>query len=381
MFESLTTLVREYFDTADYIALHEPRFNARAKALLNDVIESSFVSTVGPYVTQFEQQIAAYTGVKHAVATVNGTSALHLSLLAAGVLSDELVITQSLTFVATCNAIVYCNAQPLFVDVDRETLGLSATALEEFLSQETLTRDDGSCWHKASGKRIRACVPMHTYGYPLAIDAIARLCKQYGVTLVEDSAEALGSFVNAHHCGTFGIASALSFNGNKVLTTGGGGMVLTNNDSVAERVRHLSTTAKQVHGQVLSHDDIGYNYRLPNLNAALGVAQLESLPSQLEQKRQLSTLYRQWSDEHGIHSVQERGDCRANHWLNTIVCDTPDQRDKLLHYTADRQIGTRPAWQPMHQLSMYAGCVRGALEQTVWLAERLITLPSSARHA
>ena len=274
--------------TTGFIPLHEPQFRGSEKKYLLEAIDSTFVSSVGKFVVQFEQKVAEYTGAKHAIATVNGTAALHIALKLTGVENNNEVITQSLTFVATCNAIRYCGATPLFLDVDRSTLGLSAKSVKNFLSQHSEIREDGFCWNKTSNNKISACLPMHTFGFPVELDKIKTVCDQYKIPLVEDAAESLGSLYHEKHTGTIGKLAVLSFNGNKIITTGGGGMILTNDDQLAKRAKHITTTAKIPHQWEFIHDEIGYNYRLPNLNAALGVAQMELLPEYIKNERNCS---------------------------------------------------------------------------------------------
>lgn len=380
MFDSLVRLVREQYGEAGDIGLHEPTFGQAERQALLDVMDSGMVSSVGQCVNEFERQIAQYTGVAHAVATVNGTSALHVSLLVAGVQREDLVLTQSLTFVATCNAIAYCGAEPVFVDVERETLGMCPRALQEYLSLHAERHDDGHCWHRSSGKRIAVCMPMHTFGNPASMIEICAICERYGISVVEDSAEALGSHLEGRHCGTFGKLGVLSFNGNKILTTGGGGMVLTDDDELASRVRHLTTTARVVDSYRWSHDEVAYNYRLPNINAALGVAQFASLPKALECKRRLAELYCDWCSEHDRQMISGRRDSVPNNWLNALVCETVEEREALLRFTCEQGIATRPIWVPMHYLPMYRDCQRGSLEMTEWAAAHVINLPSSVPH-
>lgn len=381
MFDSLVGLVRDYYGQADTVGLHEPRLGMNEKRALMEAIESGMVSSIGPFVDQMERMVEEYTGANHAIATVNGTSALHASLLLAGVAKDDLVITQSLSFVATCNAIHYCGARPAFVDIDRSTLSMSPQALSEFLDSQTEMRDDGLCWHCETGRCIRACMPMHTFGFPAAILDIEALCRSYGIVLVEDSAEALGSFYSASHCGTAGKVGALSFNGNKILTTGGGGMILTNDPQMAERALHITTTARISVTPCLSHDEVGYNYRMPNINAALGVAQFASLPEFLQSKRDLARLYRDWGLTTGRDMIVEAPGTRANHWLNALVCASVDERNQLLTYTQDRGIATRAVWEPMHRLPMYSNCTRDQLQHTEWAASHVVTLPSGVPQA
>lgn len=376
MFDRFVDFVREIYQTDAFIPLHEPRFVGNEKQYLLDVIDSTFVSSVGPYVSAFETKIAEYTGAKHAVATVNGTAALHIALLLAGVAPDEEVLTQAVTFVATCNAIHYCGAEPVFVDVDAATLGLSPTALSNFLECYG-ERRDGGIYNKTSGKRIAACLPMHTFGHPCDLTGLLKVCKDYGIALVEDAAEALGSRLNGQHCGTFGKLGVLSFNGNKIITTGGGGMILTDHDDLARRAKHLTTTAKLPHAWKFGHDQIGYNYRMPNLNAALGLAQLEQLPAFVECKRALAERYLDWAQANGAQIFAEPTSAESNYWLNALLLDDMHQRDAFLEYSNAQGVMTRPLWELMPDLPMYNHCQRDSLVQSRHLADRLVNVPSS----
>ncbi|ASJ74929.1 LegC family aminotransferase [Granulosicoccus antarcticus] len=380
MFDSLVDFVRQQFDQSNSIGLHEPRFGERDRQALIEVIDSGMVSSVGQCVDEFEQLIASYAGAAHGIATVNGTSALHVSLLVAGVIPGDLVLTQSLSFVATCNAISYCGAEPVFIDVDRQSLGLAPAALQEFLESQTELRDDGCCWHIETNRRIPVCMPMHTFGFPASIHQIAQLCLAHGLQLVEDSAEALGSWHTGVHCGVAGNLGVLSFNGNKIMTTGGGGMVLTNDAELAKRVRHLTTTARVTEPLKWLHDEVGFNYRLPNLNAALGIAQFASLEHALMCKRKLANNYLQWSHENDRDMIAEQPGTQANHWLNALICNSVEERDQLLEYTCRQGVLSRPVWVPMHRLSMYEHCLHGTLENTQWAAAHILNLPSSVPH-
>lgn len=377
MFEDFVHFVRDLYGTNDLIPLHEPRFRGKEKQYLLDTIDSTFVSSVGGYVEEFERKVVEYTGVRHAIATVNGTAALHTALILAGVKQDDEVITQSFTFVATCNAIRYCNAEPVFVDVDRETLGLSGESLTTFLEENAEVRNDGICWNRKTGRPIRACVPMHTFGHPVHLNEIRQVCDRYNITLVEDAAESLGSFYKEQHTGVIGKLAALSFNGNKIITTGGGGMVLTNDDELAFRAKHITTTARVPHQWAVEHDGIGFNYRLPNLNAALGVAQMEQLPEFVKNKRDLATRYNSWCAQNGVCFIKEPSGSHSNYWLNAILIEDRKQRDAMLAYTNTKQVMTRPAWTPMHKLPMFAGNYRGNLESTEWIMDRVLNIPSS----
>ena len=342
--------VQELYSTTDFIPLHAPQFIGNEKKYLLETIDSTFVSSIGKFVDQFENRIAEYTGANYAVATVNGTAALHIALKLSGVEFNSEVITQSLTFVATCNAIKYCGAKPLFVDVDKSTLGLSAESLEEFLQQNTEIRDDGFCWNRDSNRKISACLPVHTFGFPVELDKIKIICEKYNIALVEDAAESLGSFYHKKHTGIFGKLSALSFNGNKIITTGGGGMILTNDEQLAKNAKHITTTAKIPHQWEFNHDKIGYNYRLPNLNAALGVAQMESLSGYLKNKRETAGRYQEWCENYNIEFVIERHNTKTNYWLNTIIMQDKKNRDRFLKEVNNNNIMVRPVWTLMHKI-------------------------------
>ncbi len=360
----------------DYTPLHRPVFEGNERQYLVDCIDSNFVSSVGAKVTEFEQKVAAFTGVKHAVATVNGTAALHVALHLAGVGRDDAVITQALTFIATGNAIRYCGAHPVFIDVDRDTLGLSPDALRRFLDRHA-ERGHGQARHKASGRRLAACVPMHTFGHPCRIEEIITVCDDYGIPVVEDAAESLGSTVGTRHAGGFGRLGVLSFNGNKIITTGGGGMILTDDADLAARAKHLTTTAKIPHPWEFVHDEVGYNYRLPNLNAALGCAQIERLPEMLAIKANIAARYAARFAELGVSFIQAPPGTTANYWLNAILFDSLAERDAFLNYSNGQGVMTRPIWRLMHRLDMFRDDPHDDLSHSIWLEERLVNIPSS----
>lgn len=376
MFDALVRFVRDQYGTNEFIPLHAPVFSGNEKNYVAETIESTFVSSVGAFVDRFERDMQVYTGSARAVATVNGTAALHIALLLAGVKPGDLVITQSLTFVATCNAIAYCGAQPVFVDVDRETLGLSPSALDAWLESEAFIDADGVCRLRSDDRVLRACLPMHTFGHPVALDALMDVCTRWGLALVEDAAESLGSTYKGRHTGTFGVVGTLSFNGNKVITTGGGGMLLTN-ELLGAKAKHLTTTAKQPHPYEYVHDEVGYNYRLPNLNAALGCAQLEQLDSFLAAKRKLAMNYKHELAQTDLHFFTEPAHGRSNYWLNAVVCNDLAQRDALLKATNDSGVMTRPIWKLMNHLPAYEHCLKGDLSNAQWLEARIVNLPSS----
>ncbi len=358
------------------VTLHRPVFSGNEKSYLAECIDSNFVSSVGARVTEFEKGIAAYTGAKYAIATVNGTAALHIAMVMAGVTREDEVITQALTFIATCNAISYIGAEAVFVDVDRETLGMSPVALKAFLQQEAVLKD-GVAFNKGTGKRFAACVPMHTFGHPCRIDEIAAICSEYGIPLVEDSAESLGSYYKGRHTGTFGLLGAFSFNGNKIITTGGGGMIVTDCPEIAAKAKHITTTAKVPHPYEFVHDQVGYNYRLPNLNAALGCAQLEQLDGFIEIKRRLAARYADFFADKGIPFVREPADSKSNYWLNAILVDDLEERDRMLKHSNGNGVMTRPIWRVMTKLEMFKHCQHDGLENSLWLEERVVNIPSS----
>ena len=376
MFDSLIRFVRDQYRTDELIPLHAPVFRGRERELVLDTIESTFVSSVGAYVDRFEKDMAVFTASPRAVSVMNGTAALHIALKLAEVAPGDLVVTQSLTFVATCNAIAYCSAEPLFVDVDRHTLGLSPTALDAWLSEHAHIDDQGDCRTLVGHRRIRACLPMHTFGHPVELDSLIAVCERWHLILVEDAAESLGSYYKGRHTGNFGKIGVLSFNGNKIMTTGGGGMLLTD-ESTGKRAKHLTTTAKIPHHYEFVHDEVGYNYRMPNLNAALGCAQLEQLPAFIASKRVLAERYIEFFKGGDIQPIVEPDDCRSNYWLNGVICQDVAQRDALLTATNDAGVLTRPIWALMTRLPIYANAPRGPLDNAEWLETRVVNLPSS----
>ncbi|QEE25634.1 LegC family aminotransferase [Rhodanobacter glycinis] len=374
-FQPIVDLTRTIYGEG-FIPLHRPVFDGNEKQYLIDCIDSNFVSSVGARVTEFEQRMAAFTGAKYAVATVNGTAALHVGLMLAGVERGDEVLSQALTFIATCNALTYAGAHAVFVDVDRETLGMSPDALRSFLVAH-VTRKNGHAFNKQTGRRIAACVPMHTFGLPCRIEAIAALCDEYGIALVEDAAESLGSYVGSRHTGTFGKLATLSFNGNKVITTGGGGMIITDDEDLAKRAKHMTTTAKIPHPYEFVHDMTAYNYRMPNLNAALGCAQMEALPRFLEIKADVARRYGEFFDAEGVTFMRSPAGTTSNYWLNAIVLDSLAERDAFLEYTNAQGVMTRPIWRLMTRLEMYKDCQHDGLENSRWLEDRVVNLPSS----
>ena len=378
MYDRLISFVREQFATNDFIPLHAPVFRGRERELVLDTINSTFVSSVGAYVDRFERDTALFCGSPRAVAVVNGTAALHIALVLAGVKRDDLVVTQSLTFVATCNAITYCGAQPIFIDVDRCTMGLSPSALDAWLQENALIDDDGECRSREGLRRIRACVPMHTFGHPADLDALVVVCDRWNLVLIEDAAESMGSYYKGRHTGTLGNIGVLSFNGNKIMTTGGGGMLLLG-EALGKRAKHLTTTAKIPHPYEFFHDEVGYNYRLPNLNAALGCAQLEQMPAFIESKRALAERYKSFLSGSDLQPIIEPPHCRSNYWLNGVICETVSTRNDLLKVTNEAGVMTRPIWTLMNRLPLYANAPHGPLSNAEWLADRVVNLPSSVQ--
>lgn len=380
-YDEIIAFIRRTFNQPEaFIPLHAPYFGGNEKKYVLDTIDSTFVSTVGAYVSRFEEMMQEISGAKYAIATTNGTIALHLAMIVAGVKPGDAVITQPLTFAATANAIAHAGAEPVFVDVDRDSMGLSPVALQEWLHTNAIKKD-GACFIKATGQRIAACVPMHTFGFPLRIEEVVAVCKDYNIVVVEDAAESLGSYVGKTHTGTFGLLGTFSFNGNKTVTSGGGGAVVTNDERLGKLARHLSTTAKVQHAYEFKHDMLGYNYRMPNINAALACAQLEQLGRFIENKRELAELYKVFFENRKESFVSEKPGTIANYWLNTILFDNHDEQQSFLEYSNERKVMTRPIWQLMNKLPMYKHCITGPLDNAQWLEERVVNIPSSYRPA
>jgi perosamine synthetase len=377
--ESIVAFIKDQFPDQDQIPLHVPYFGGNEKKYLLDTIDSTFVSSIGAYVDKFEDLICEITGARHAVAAVNGTNALHLAMVVCGTKQGDEVLTQALTFIATCNAISYTGAKPVFIDVDKDTMGMSPSALSNFLEMNAEKREDGFTYNKNTGRKISTCLPMHTFGIPLRIDEIATICASWNIVLIEDSAESLGSFFYGKHTGTIGKASAFSFNGNKTVTCGGGGVVITNDSELAKKAKHLSTQAKVAHPWEFYHDETGYNYRMPNLNAALACAQLEQLPVFLENKRNLAHQYQAFFEQMDITTQREMPGSKANYWLNAIILGDVEERNSFLEYSNANGVVTRPIWQLMNRLPMFSGCEQDSLENSSWLADRVVNIPSSFR--
>ena len=381
MFNKTIDFIKSQFPKQDFIPLHVPVFTGNEKKYLEECIDTTFVSSVGKFVDLFETKIAEYTGAKYSVAIVNGTAALQIALLMAGVKKDDLVITQPLSFIATCNSISHLQASPVFVDVDLRTMGLSDEKLAEFLLKETYMGDDGFCYHWVSSRRISACVPMHTFGHPAKTDKIAELCNKYNIVLVEDAAESIGSYYKGKHTGTVGAIGIFSFNGNKTITCGGGGSLVTNDEQIAKKAKHITTQAKVPHRWNFVHDEIGYNFRMPNINAALAYAQLEKLDAYLDSKRELAMTYKNYFFDSPIEFVAEPENARSNYWLNAVLLKDRQERDNFLAATNDSGVMTRPVWELMHRLTMFENCYRGNLDNAEFLEARLVNIPSSVRIA
>jgi len=377
MYNKLVSFVQDKYQTKEFVPLHAPSFAGNEKEYVNNTLDSTFVSSVGKYVDQFEQQIEQYTGTAKAVATVNGTAALHTALYMAGIKSGDLVITQALTFVATCNALYHMGAEPVFVDVSNVSLGLCPKALEAYLDENAVINAEGMSEHKETKQVFRAVVPMHTFGHPVELDEIIVVCSKWNLALVEDAAESLGSFYKGEHTGTFGSYSAVSFNGNKIITTGGGGMVLCQNLEDGMHVKHVTTTAKVPHPYEFYHDEPGFNYRLPNLNAALGCAQMEELPSFLQKKRELALQYKSLFSGSDFQFFVEPVYAKSNYWLNTIICPNSKTREDFLKKTNAQGVMTRPIWKLMHRLPMFKNAKHGPLLNSEWIESCFVNIPSS----
>ncbi len=378
MFKKVCKLIRDTVCVpSGRVPLHEPSFSGNEKKYLNECIDSTYVSSIGKFVDDVEKKICEFTGSRFAIATSNGTSALHVALLVSGVSRDDEVITQPLTFVATCNAISYCGAEPVFVDVDKETMGLSPAALSNFLENNARIVD-GLCVNKITGKFIKACVPMHTFGHPCRIKEIQRICKKWNIILVEDAAESLGSKYEGSHTGTFGNAGIFSFNGNKIVTAGGGGCIVTNDEKVAFKAKHITTTAKvpNTMGEFY-HDQIGYNYRMPNVNAAILTAQLENIELLVKKKRSLADAYLRNLKNVDVHLVLEPEKCLSNYWLNTIFLKSKSQKNEFLKFARNDGIEARPCWTLMNRMKIYQGCLSDKTPNSDWLSDRLVNIPSS----
>lgn len=378
-YKLITDFIHGLFGTDETVPLHAPLFIGNEKKYLNECIDTTFVSSVGAFVDRFEEEMAQYTGAKKAVVCVSGTNALHMAMMLVGVQRDDEVLTQALTFIATCNAISYIGAHPVFIDVDKDTMGLSPFAIKNWLVKNAEIKD-GECYNKNSGRRIKACVPMHTFGHPVKIEDIANICKEWHIELVEDAAESIGSLYKDKHTGTFGKVGAISFNGNKTITTGGGGMLLFQDEELGKYAKHITTQAKIPHRWEFKHDHIGYNYRMPNINAALGCAQLENLDRYIASKRKTAMEYKEFfSKMPDITFFTEPENCRSNYWLNVVILKDRNAQQEFLQYTNDYKVMTRPIWELMSRLEMFKGCETDGLKNTQWFADRVVNIPSSVR--
>lgn len=364
-----------YPEYVDFVPLHAPVFFGNEKKYLNDCIDTTFVSSVGQYVDRMEKMVADYTGAARAVVCVNGTNALYMSLLLSGVNQGDEVITQALTFIATANAISYLNAFPVFCDVDEETMGLSPFAVRKWLEKNAEVKNNG-CYNKITGRKISAIVPMHTFGHPVHLDEFVSLCEEWKLSLVEDAAESIGSFYKGKHTGLFGKVAALSFNGNKTITTGGGGMLLFTDIELAEKAKHLTTQAKIPHRWEFKHDDIGYNYRMPNINAALGCAQMENLEKILENKRKTAMEYKSFFADSNIKFFDEPKNCKSNFWLNAVLLPSKNEQINFLEETNVAGVQTRPIWELMNRLDMFKNSQCGDLSVSEMFADRIVNIPS-----
>lgn len=377
-FKQTIPFIRDVFKTDDFIPLHNPIFKGNEKAYLLNTIESTFVSSVGAYVDQLEEWMANYTQTQKAVAVVNGTAGIQVALRLAGVQKGDEVITQALTFVATANAITYNQAHPVFLDVDRDTMGLSPKAVEAFLDEHGERRAEG-CYNKKTGRRIAACLPMHTFGFPVHLTELLAVCDLWNIPVVEDAAESLGSEYKNKPTGSYGKLGVFSFNGNKIVTCGGGGVIVTNELKMGEKGKYLTTTAKIPHPYEYFHDELGYNFRMPNLNAALACAQLEQLDGFLKNKRELADSYQKFFSENDIRFRTETPETKANYWLMCVELENRAERDFFLKFTNDAQVMTRPIWQLMYRLPMYEHCFRDEQKNAAFLEERIVNIPSSVR--
>lgn len=378
-FDEILAFIKKLYPGLEMVPLHAPVFRGNEKKYLIECIDSTYVSYVGKYVSQFEDEIRKYTGSKYAIAVVNGTCALEIALKLAGVKDGDEVLTQALTFIASVNAISYCKASPVFIDSDLETLGMSVDKLHNFLLNFTEIKSDGFCYNKITGKRIAACLPVHIFGHPLKIDEILSLCNNYHIPVVEDAAESIGSKYKNRHTGTFGKFGVLSFNGNKTITTGGGGMILTDDEALAIKAKHLTTTAKVPHKWEFIHDEIGYNYRMTNVCAAIGCAQMEQIESFINSKRDLAKIYSEYFKTTAIPFYMEKNDCYSNYWLNVIFLQDREERDMFLKFSNENGVMTRPAWHLINKLEMYKNCFSDNLDNANWLEDRIVNIPSSVR--
>lgn len=378
-YSKVISFIRQVYETENFIPLSVPKFIGNEKKYIEECIDTTFVSSVGKFVDRFEEDMIRYTGTKKAVVCVSGTNALHMSLMLVGVKHNDEVLTQALTFIATCNALSYIGAYPVFIDVDRNTMGLSPDAMRNWLFKNAEIRN-GECFNKNTGRRIKACVPMHTFGHPVRIDKIVEICLEYHIELVEDAAESIGSKFKGQHTGTFGRVGVISFNGNKTITTGGGGMMLFQDEKLAQLAKHITTQAKIPHRWEFRHDHIGYNYRMPNINAALGCAQLENIDKYIESKRQVASEYEEFfRNIPNIDFFVDSENTFSNYWLNAVLLRDKESQLDFLQQTNDNGVMTRPIWELMNRLPMFENSQNDGLENTIWFADRVVNIPSSVK--
>lgn len=378
-YNQVISFIRKVYNTDGFVPLSVPKFIGNEKKYLEECIDTTFVSSVGKFVDRFEEMVAEYTGAKKAVVCVSGTNALHMAMMLVGVERDDEVLTQALTFIATCNAISYIGAYPIFIDVDKDTMGLSPKAVKSWLEANAVIKDE-TCYNKTTGRRIKCCVPMHTFGHPVHLDELVEVCNQWQIELVEDAAESIGSFYKGKHTGTFGKVGAISFNGNKTITTGGGGMLLFMDEELGQFAKHLTTQAKVPHRWEFVHDHIGYNYRMPNINAAIGCAQMEHLEEFVLNKRETANQYAEFFKViEEVNFFTEPANCRSNYWLNAVILKDKQAQHDFLQQTNDNGVMTRPIWELMNRLPMFEHCQNDGLKNTIWFADRVVNIPSSVR--
>ena len=378
-YSRVISFIKEVYGTSEFVPLSVPKFIGNEKKYLEECIDTTFVSSVGKFVDRFEEMVAEYTGAKKAVVCVSGTNALHMAMMLVGVEREDEVLTQALTFIATCNAISYIGAHPVFIDVDKDTMGLSPKAVKSWLEANAEIKG-GVCYNKSTGRRVKCCVPMHTFGHPVHIDELVAVCKEWYIEIVEDAAESIGSFYKGKHAGTFGKVGVISFNGNKTITTGGGGMLLFMDEELGGFAKHLTTQAKIPHRWEFRHDHIGYNYRMPNINAAIGCAQLEHIEEYVEDKRKTAAQYAEFfKNVEDIQFFTEPANTRSNYWLNVVFLKDKASQQEFLQYTNDNGVMTRPIWELMNRLPMFEHCENDGLINTIWLADRIVNIPSSVK--
>lgn len=378
-YSKVISFIKDVYGTEGFVPLSVPKFIGNEKKYLEECIDTTFVSSVGKFVDHFEEMVAEYTGAKKAVVCVSGTNALHMAMMLVGVERNDEVLTQALTFIATCNAISYIGAHPVFIDVDKDTMGLSPEAIKAWLEANAEIKNN-ACYNKSTGRRIKCCVPMHTFGHPVHLDELVEICNEWHIELVEDAAESIGSFYKGKHTGTFGKVGAISFNGNKTITTGGGGMLLFMDEELGQFAKHLTTQAKVPHRWEFVHDHIGYNYRMPNINAAIGCAQMEHLEEFVLNKRETAAKYAAFfKDIEDIEFYSEPTDCRSNYWLNAVILKDKQAQLEFLKQTNDNGVMTRPIWELMNRLPMFEHCQNDGLKNTIWFADRVVNIPSSVK--